>query len=63
MSMYFTNSPYERMMMETPRGRPETEALPPGHPCRGCCYYKGEKCIGICWRTLLKDKVGAAKVE
>jgi len=32
---YFTDSPFERMMMETPSGRHETEDLPPSHPCWG----------------------------
>jgi hypothetical protein len=60
--MYFTNSPYERMMVEKPTGMPETESLPPGHPCRGCYYYKGEKCVGICWREFLKASIKATKV-
>jgi hypothetical protein len=61
MSMYFTNSPYERMMMETPRGRPETEALPPGHPCRGCRDINGGTCVGICWREFLRAGTSTVK--
>jgi len=62
MSMYFTNSPFERMMMDKPSGRPETESLPPGHPCRGCEYIKGGNCVGICWREFLKANADTAKL-
>jgi hypothetical protein len=56
--MYFTNSPYERMMTHIPHGKrePETVSLPTGHPCRGCGYCKGENCVGICWRNFFEGK-------
>jgi hypothetical protein len=59
---YFTDSPFERMMMQKPSGRHETEALPPGHPCRGCEYYKGEICVGICWKEFFRTEIKAAKI-
>jgi hypothetical protein len=62
MSMYFTNSPFERMMMEKPSGRPDMEALPPGHPCRGCEYIKDGTCVGICWWEFFKASVSTVKV-
>lgn len=50
---YFTDSPYERMMMQKPAARRE----PPkkaARPCGDCPYYKGQPCVGICCRTLLE---------
>lgn len=52
--MNFTNSPYERMMKETPH--PETPApqkAPEGTPCAGCPYWKGIGCL-FCYREHLK---------
>jgi hypothetical protein len=59
--MYFTDSPYERMMEEKPSGRSETEALPPGHPCRVCEYIQDGTCVGFCWRELLKASANTVK--
>lgn len=53
---YFTDSLYERLMMKPVEIRPELPSLPPGHPCRGCSYYKGVVCIGYCCRKLLEAK-------
>ena len=41
----FTDSPYERMMMQVPRSpRPvHPPQAPKGHPCHGCKRY-GEGC-------------------
>lgn len=55
---YFTNSPYEKMMMQVPDGRRAAvqppPVFPPGHPCHGCPYGRGAPCVGICYRELLK---------
>ena len=59
--MYFTENPLERVMMEKPDGRPETEALPPGHPCRWCGYIRDGTCVGICWRNFFKVSVSTVK--
>ena len=49
----FTDSPYERMMMQVPRkSRPAHPApAPKGHPCHGCKRY-GEDCILPCYRGI-----------
>ena len=54
---YFTNSPFERMMMQ----RPESAQMdnfrpvaPKGHHCYGCSRY-GEPCLLPCHRDLLKS--------
>lgn len=49
----FTDSPYERMMMQVPRKfRPTRPALAPkGHPCHGCKRY-GEGCALPCYRGI-----------
>lgn len=52
----FTDSPYEKMMMQKPKQRREETppaALPPGHPCHGCDRYKGGRCAGPCYRDLI----------
>ncbi len=51
---YFTNSPYERMMMQKPKERREEKppAPPPVHPCHGCDRYKNG-CSGPCYRDLI----------
>ena len=55
--MRFTNSPYEKIMQQVPRGRERLRAspvFPPGHPCHGCPYGKDAPCVGICYRNLMK---------
>jgi len=53
---YFTDSHYEKMMMQTPKQRREEQppaALHPSHPCYGCDRYKGGRCAGPCYRDLI----------
>lgn len=52
----FTNSPYEKIMTQVPRGRKETScpSLPENHECYGCGNY-GSPCVGFCHRELLKN--------
>ena len=55
----FSNNPgLERMMQQKPTGRrvPEPPALPPDHPCYGCNYGMGRRCIGVCYKQLLKEE-------
>ena len=55
--MRFTDSPYERLMTQTPPGRekaPASPVRPPGHPCHGCPYGRDAPCLGICYKKLLK---------
>ena len=53
---YFTNSPYERMMMQVPRKRREEQPpavlLPDHHRCFGCASYMNG-CVGVCCRELI----------
>ncbi len=55
----FSNKPgLERMMQQRPSGRqePVSPALPPDHPCYGCSYGMGRRCIGICYKQLLSER-------
>ena len=55
--MNFTNSPYEKMMKEMPKGRksfPMPEA-PSGTHCKGCPYWRGISCV-FCYREHLKKQ-------
>jgi hypothetical protein len=48
----FTDSPYERMMMQRPNsGREKPEPLPKNHPCYGCGSYGGG-CFALCHKKL-----------
>lgn len=50
---YFTDSPFERMMVQRPRSNPG--ALPVSRPrgkCRGCGYHTGKPCVGICLNNM-----------
>lgn len=51
---YFTDSPYERMMME--RRKEQLEEQPPVpplvYPCHGCDRNKNG-CSGLCYRDLI----------
>lgn len=53
----FTDSPYERMMMQVPHKprpiRPVT--VPKDHPCHGCKRY-GEGCVLPCYRNIVNFK-------
>ena len=51
---YFTDSPFERLMMEPVEIRPEPLSFPPGHPCQGCNYIHNGACVGICWRKFFE---------
>lgn len=59
---YFTDSPFERLMMKPVETRPEPMSLPPGHPCCGCNYIHNGTCVGICWRKFFEENVSTAKV-
>ena len=39
------------MMQQKPAGRraPKPPALPPDHPCYGCNYGMGRRCVGVCY--------------
>ena len=53
----FTDSPYERIMIQVPTERREVQgppALSPGHPCYGCPYGRDVPCLGVCYRKLMK---------
>ena len=55
----FSNRPgLERMMKQKPSGRrePEPPALSPDHPCYGCVYGMGRRCIGICYKELMAGR-------
>jgi hypothetical protein len=55
---YFTDSPYERMMVQRPRqqGDQQLSALPSGYLCIGCERHKNG-CSGPCYCELnLKPK-------
>ena len=55
----FSNRPgLERMMKQKPDGRrePEPPALPSDHPCYGCAYGMGQRCIGVCYKELLAER-------
>lgn len=49
---YFTSSPLERLMMQTPppqRERAPRPEPPKDHPCHGCKRC-GERCVLPCYR-------------
>ena len=48
---YFTNSVYEKMMLQIPRPtcKSRISPAPKGHFCHGCKRY-GEACIRPCYR-------------
>lgn len=52
---YFTNSHFERIMMQVPKVRREEQApdaLSLGHRCVGCASYSNG-CTGVCYRQLV----------
>lgn len=52
--MKFTDSPFEELMQEIPRYRPEPpQPAPRGTRCHGCPYWRGIRCVS-CYRDLLK---------
>lgn len=55
--MRFTDSPYEKLMTQIPRGRGAADTPPPfpsKHLCHGCPYGRDAPCVGICYRTLTR---------
>lgn len=58
--MNFTDSPFEKMMKQKPRGGgPEkTPKAKPGSPCYGCSFWRGAACIGTCYRDLTSGQLG-----
>lgn len=56
---YFTNSPYERLMMEKPYADREKAAAPAKAPCGKCGYGAAKPCIAVCMRRL----TGAGKIR
>ncbi len=56
---FFTDSPFERMMVQTPKeGREDNEppALPDGHHCIGCNYKHAACYSGTCHRDIIMLK-------
>lgn len=61
--VHFTDSPYERMMMQKPEpGRvgAQPPALPTGHRCFGCPYGQNKPCVGVCMAEVLDSRKGKA---
>ena len=58
--MRFTDSPYEKIMTQTPEERGAADfpppPFPPGHPCHGCAYGRDRPCLGICYRKIWKGR-------
>ena len=54
----FTNSPYEKMMIQKPGYQNRDKSPPADVPpcCRGCPYLGQSPCIGYCIRKLTDDK-------
>ncbi len=54
---YFTDSPFERMMVQKPgpvrRQGAQTPALVPGNKCYGCVYGRDRPCAGVCMKKVL----------
>lgn len=49
---YFTDSPYERMMMEKPYARGRAKAAPVKGACGKCDYGVEKPCIAVSMRRL-----------
>ena len=56
---YFTDSPFERMMVPRPRHSPgpSPDKKPPGK-CRGCGYNTGKPCVGVCLKKMMEKQEG-----
>ena len=54
----FTDSPYEKMMIQKPEDRKRDKSPPASVPprCAGCPYRGQSPCIGYCIRKLEKHK-------
>ena len=59
---YFTDSLYERMMMQKPSTRPRAKDTAAKAGCEGCGYGEKSPCIAVCMRKLTapdrKDNTG-----
>lgn len=53
---YFTDSPYERLMMEKPHADREKAAAPAKAPCGRCGYGAAKPCIAVCMRAVVGDR-------
>lgn len=54
---YFTDSPFERMMVQRPRSNPGSSSAPkPPSPCAGCGCAGSRPCVGTCMRELMEKK-------
>ena len=63
---YFTDSPYERMMIQKPKTAREAlapPALPSDHPCFGCAYGRDSPCMGICYKELMKKRSDKRRIS
>ena len=51
---YFTDSPYERMMIQKPENGKREKSPPASFPrrCEGCPYKGQAPCIGYCIRKI-----------
>lgn len=49
---YFTDSPFERMMMQKPSTRPRAKGIAAKAGCEGCGYGEKSPCIAVCMRKL-----------
>ncbi len=55
----FTDSPFEKMMKQRPRSGHEKAHCPSaGSLCRGCSFWQGAACIGVCYQKLLFPQKG-----
>lgn len=54
----FTDSPYEKMMIQKPEDRKRDKSPPASFPprCAGCPNQGQSPCIGYCIRKLEKDR-------
>ena len=54
---YFTDSPFERMMIQRPRNYPGPSPSPDRPPgCRGCPYGTDKPCAGMCMKKTIQKK-------
>jgi len=56
--MNFTDSPFEKMMKQIPRQSHDRPIPKPPRrsPCRGCGYWDGRACVGVCYRELIVER-------
>lgn len=53
---YFTDSPFERMMVQRPRHSPGPSPVPKPTGCRGCSYGSGKPCVGVCLKKTMETQ-------